>query len=267
MAFSKETVMRIVSYLLTAAALLGLLMAVSPGHAQLYGQANRNDASLQASQNGPEHVLFILDASDSMNERMGGGTKFQAAKDVILKTIQAMPPGVPVGLRVYGHRMGRGGFTFQGPFGGFSSGGDICRQTQLLTPIGVNNRASIASQILGLVAVGKTPITYTLQEAVQNDFQGVPGKKTIILVSDGRETCSHNPCDLALAMVRNRVDIKINTIGFGTHDRVADDQLKCIALSTKGTFYSANTAAELAKSLEDSAKVQTSVQAKIYPGP
>lgn len=259
--------MRFPGLVLAALIFTTLLMMHNLVQAQLYGQARQDQASLDAGQNQPQTVLFILDASDSMNERIGRQTKIQAAKDVILKTIQSMPPHVRVGLRVYGHRLGKRGITFHGPFGSYMTGGDMCRQTQLLVPPAVNNRASIAGQMLNVQAIGKTPITYSLREAVNNDFYGVPGKKTIILVSDGRETCSHNPCDLVLDMVRHQVDIKINTIGFGTKDRIADDQLKCIALATKGKFYRADTAAELAKSLHDSTQVQTRVQAKIFPGP
>lgn len=246
---------------------LGVSLSLAPGFAQLSGNVSQDSARMYQAQAGAENVLFILDASDSMNDKLGGLPKIQQAKDVILKTIQAMPPHVNVGLRVYGHRLGNmSGFQF-GPFGMYTSGGSTCRQTQLLAPITTNNRARIASQLLGVEAVGKTPITYTLQEAVSNDFVGLPGKKTIILVSDGRETCSFNPCEAALDIVRSGVDIKINTIGFGTRDKVADDQLKCVALSTKGKFYTANTAADLARSLQESSQVRTNVQAKIYPAP
>lgn len=236
------------------------------GYAQFYGQADQSTAGLNADQNQQENVVFILDASDSMNEKVGGRLKMDVAKEVVLSTIRNMPSNINVGLRVYGHRLGNGGFALQGPFGAFTTGGDVCRQTQLLVAPATGNRAQIASKLINVQAVGKTPITYSLKQSILNDFNGLPGKKTIILVSDGRETCSYNPCELALDVVRSGINVKINTVGFGTRDKVADDQLKCIALSTKGKYYNANTAAELAKSLQDSSQVQTSVQAKIYTG-
>lgn len=235
---------------------------MSVGYAQLYGTAQQSQAGAAA----PETIVFILDASASMNERVGGRTKLDAAKQVILETVRNMPPNIQVGLRVYGHRIGRSGVAVSGPFGTFMTGGAECRQTQLMVAPSPNNRATIASQLVNIDAVGKTPITYSLRESINNDFRGAPGRKTIVLVSDGRETCSYNPCDLALDAVRHGVDVKINTIGFATRDRIADDQLKCVALSTKGKFYSANTAAELAKSLNDSVQVETNVQAKIFTG-
>ncbi len=239
----------------------------SPGYAQLFGRTSQNYGHGNANQSNAENILFILDASDSMNDKVGGQTKLQAAKDVILKTIRTMPPNINVGLRVYGHSLGSGNTMYANGFGFIRNPAAMCRQSQLLVPLGTNNRAQIASQLLDVQAVGKTPITYSLQEAVRYDFAGVPGKKTIILVSDGQETCSYNPCDYALDMVRNNIQIKVNTIGFVTRDRIADAQLKCIALSTKGKFYSADTAADLARSIQDSMQVQTTVNAKISPNP
>jgi Ca-activated chloride channel family protein len=248
--------------------LLACMWNVLPSHAQdLYGQASQTHAGLVAERERqvPFHVLIILDASDSMNEVLNGRPKIQMAKEVVLKTIRALPPDTRVGLRVYGHRLGRSGFQFSGPFGSFSTGGDMCRQTQLLVPPGLHNRPWIATQLLNIQAKGKTPITYSLQEAINHDFQGVTGKKTIILVSDGRETCSHNPCDLAVDMVRAGIDVKINTIGLGIRDKLASDQLRCIASATRGHYYSANTTADLAKSLSDSVQVETQVKARITP--
>ncbi len=244
----------------------GLVLWATPGNAQFYGNAQQNSASLQASQGEPQNVLIILDASDSMNERMGHQTKMEAAKQVVLKTIRSLPPNVNVGLRVYGHKTGNLGMIYT-PFGGFTTGGEACRQSELKVPISANNRAQIATQIMDINAVGKTPITYSLTEAIRRDFSGVRGKKTIILISDGRETCAANPCDVAVDMVRAGIDIKINTVGFGTHDKFADNQLRCVALSTKGKFYSTNTMAELERSLQDTMQVQTNINAKILPGP
>ena len=48
-------------------------------------------------------VLFLLDVSGSMNERISsGGTKFAAAKRALKKVADAVPAGTQVGLRVYG---------------------------------------------------------------------------------------------------------------------------------------------------------------------
>jgi hypothetical protein len=133
----------------------------------------------------------------------------------------------------------------------------------LLVPIAHNNRHLLASQMIGIKPTGATPITYALQTAVRQDFTNVPGKKTIILVSDGAETCDADPCDAAVAMMRAGVNVKINVVGFGLTDFDANRQLKCVALSTFGKYYSANTAAELARSMQNSLDVQTAVQGTV----
>lgn len=201
---------------------------------------------------GPENILIILDASYSMREKLPSGeTKIAAAKRVILEVLRKIPPEKRVGLRVYGHSANP-----------FSS----CRDSKLLVPIGGNNRNFIGSSLLGIRPNGNTPITYAIKTAMLNDFNTVQsGKKTIILVSDGMETCDADPCDTAVEMLRRGFDVKIDVVGFGLADFNANRQLKCVALSTFGKFYSANTAAELGRSLENSMDAQTTVQGQIVP--
>jgi Ca-activated chloride channel family protein len=139
--------------------------------------------------------------------------------------------------------------------------------TQTLVPIGPNTRQDIANQLGAIQPTGMTLMSYSIQQAVTNDFIGKPGRHTVVLVSDGRETCASNPCDVALAMVRSGVKVTISTIGLGLNDPVAQDQLKCVALSTKGKFYEANTSAQLAKGLMDSFKSQASVSGRLFTGP
>ena len=48
-------------------------------------------------------VLYLLDVSGSMNERISsGGTKFGAAKRALKRVADAVPAGTQVGLRAYG---------------------------------------------------------------------------------------------------------------------------------------------------------------------
>lgn len=206
------------------------------------------------------NILLILDASDSMNEPMEGSTKFTLAKQVLIDTLRKIPLEVRVGLRVYGHRA----IQSHGIFGlGGVDESATCKVSDLVVPIMGNNRDAIANTIQSLNAVGLTPITFSLQRA-QADFNGVEGSKMIILISDGRETCSNvDPCDYSLSQVRSGSTIKINTIGFNLQDPVAEDQLKCVALSTKGRYFSADTAGELVDSLEKSLQAKTEVRARI----
>ena len=62
-----------------------------------------------------------------------------------------------------------------------------------------------------------------------------------------------------------RKDVKIDVIAFNINDEDDLAQLQCTSLVTGGKFYTANTAAELAKSLQNSTNVSKEVEAKIIP--
>jgi hypothetical protein len=200
----------------------------------------------------PDNIMIILDDSDSMGEPIGGGreSKMMAAKRTVLEVIRNISPNTRVGLRVYGNSAS--------PF-------NACHATDVLVPLGANNRHLIASKMIGLRPTGMTPISYSILRSLQEDFQTVNGPRTIILISDGIETCGEDPCRVAVKLQQMGVNVKINVVGLGLQDYEATKQLRCVALGTKGQFYSANTAAELANSLNKALPVETKVQGTILP--
>lgn len=152
-----------------------------------------------------ENVLLILDCSLSMEDEINGQRKIDIAKNVIKTVLSEIPPDANIGLRVYGHKKD----TLKSILGI-----DKCEVSELLVPIGPNNRQIIFQELLKLKPVGWTPICYSLEQASTYDFTDLPGKKRIILVSDGMETCSGSPCELAVELVRKNADVSIDVIGF-----------------------------------------------------
>ena len=76
--------------------------------------------------------------------------------------------------------------------------------------------------------------------------------KKNVLISDGMETCAYDPCALAASMKKRGVNIEFNVVGFNVNNDIqAKNQLECIAKSTDGKFYTAETSAELAESVLD----------------
>ncbi len=235
-------------FLIGSALILGMMTHISGyGQGPLHGQAQQNARQTHA----PESVMIILDSSYSMAEPLNKQeSKMVAAKRVILEALDRIPAGTPVGLRIYGHR---------------SDYTSACRATETLVPIGTHNRLQIASQMVKIRPTGATPISLAIEKAIENDFHNIPGPKSIILVSDGIETCSTDPCDLAVKLVRSGVDVKINVVGYGLQGMDATRQLRCVALATKGKFVSANTSAELSQGLNQLLSAKTNVQAQIIP--
>ncbi|MEB3207057.1 MAG: VWA domain-containing protein [Vampirovibrionales bacterium] len=193
-------------------------------------------------------VLIILDASSSMsvktprprdvsNGTLGATeTRMTAAKRAVLDLVRGFPPETPVGLRVYGN-----GLNPLNP----------CRASQLLVPIAWYNRAQISAALVGIQANGATPITHTLRQAVNQELSDISGPKSIILVSDGQETCDDDPCDVARLLARSGIDLKIDVIGFGVHDAATEQQLKCISAVTLGNYMKADTYGDLTRQLQN----------------
>lgn len=197
-----------------------------------------------------EKILFIIDFSNSMNERIGSRSKLDIALSTMREILQMIPSNTQVGLRVYGHR---NGFTPK----------QSCTASQLIAPIQSNNAQNIYARLNSVRAVGWTPITYSLKQAAYFDMADSSVRNRIILISDGGENCDESPCDFIIQLMKYRDDIRVDVVALAIGDREANNQLKCVALVTSGKFYNANTAAELKNSLQDSLNLQKEVQGMI----
>lgn len=185
-------------------------------------------------------VLIVFDSSRSMEEKVHGETKIHIAKRVLEDVLLKATSNINLGLRVYGSEKPKNDIHSD------------CSDSKLLIVPGVNNRRAIVSEIYKILPQGFTPITYSLSQAVQ-DLTPYNGDKSIILISDGLETCGGDPCQLAKELVNASINLKIDVVGFGVKDDwEAQQQLMCIALNTNGRYFSAESAEELARGLSES---------------
>ena len=173
-------------------------------------------------------VLFLLDVSGSMNERISsGGTKFAAAQRALKRVADAVPAGTQVGLRVYGSEIAPG--KEKNP--------KACTDTKLVLPIGPLDRGQLFRAVDSFQAKGETPIAYSMGKAV--DDLGPSGKRVMILISDGEESCDGDPCPAARKLAKAGVDLQFNAIGLAV-DSKARKQLQCIAKAGDGNYYDAD---------------------------
>ncbi|WP_269453192.1 vWA domain-containing protein [Yinghuangia sp. ASG 101] len=187
----------------------------------------------------PPKMELVLDLSGSMNaDDAGGQTRLAAAKQAVGRIVDTAPEEAQLGLRVYGA---------QYPGEDLTQG---CADTQLLAPIAAMNtgaRANAKQQVAGMKAVGFTPIGVALRAAAQD--LGTDGKRRIVLVSDGEDTCAPPPpCDVARELKAAGIDLAIDAVGFKTTG-AARDQLKCIADVTNGSYADADNAEALTTNL------------------
>ncbi len=194
-------------------------------------------APLVAHAEDPAKVLLVLDVSGSMNEKLSsGGTKFAAAKNALKEVADALPPGTQVGLRVYGSEIAEPKATNP----------KACRDTRLVMPIGPLDRTSMYKAVDTFEAVGETPIAYSLGKAV--DDLGGKGRRVVVLISDGEESCTGDPCPTARKLAGAGVDLQFNAIGLNVGGK-ARKQLRCIAAAGDGSYYDADQADDLSEAL------------------
>ena len=185
-----------------------------------------------------DKLLFVIDFSNSMSEYLNNQTKANQVKELMSTILPQISPDTKVGLRVYGHTCNFLAYN-------------ACRSSELIMPLGLNNSVQIATELHKLRPRGMTPITYSLKQAVKKDFNGYNGIKHIILLTDGGENCDESPCEYAIALMKQRRDIKIDVIAFDVEDSEDLAQLKCTADVTGGLFSEADTKAELFRSMKD----------------
>lgn len=199
-----------------------------------------------------EHLLFIIDFSQSMGEKLNGASKADMVQSVMEKYLPEIPPDIPVGLRIYGHKCG---FTAY----------HACKASALAVPVSYNSSSTISQKLSEFSPRGMTPITYSLKQSVAGDFGEFNGIKHIVLLTDGGENCDESPCKYAIELSRLRPDILIDVIAFNIGNKNDLEQLECTAVVTKGSFYQADTKAELMDILGSIVEKQKHVEAKIYP--
>lgn len=131
-------------------------------------------------------ILFILDASNSMNAKWGQQTRIEAAKDLLAKAVDSLngSENLEIALRVYGH---------QSPI---TATYQDCEDTKLEVPFGKDNYDRVQNKIRSIVAKGTTPIARSL-EAAAGDFPDMNARNVIILITDGLEACDNDPCVIA----------------------------------------------------------------------
>ncbi|GAA4347575.1 hypothetical protein GCM10023145_06780 [Angustibacter luteus] len=181
-------------------------------------------------------LLLLLDVSGSMKEKDASGQpKIVGAKHALDDLIPTLPRDAAVGLRVYGATVKGGKPTPQ-----------ACRDTQLAVPLGTDNRAQLRAAVDAVQPKGETPIAYSLRQAAHD--LGSTGPRSIVLVSDGEESCVKDVCPAARALSAAQIDLKIDVIGLGV-DSTTRKQLACIAREGRGRYYDARDAADLGVSV------------------
>lgn len=145
--------------------------------------------------------------------------------EVLSDLIRDLPDDSVVGLTAYGHRRK----------------GD-CGDVEELVPLGVIDKDRLIKTVHGLKPKGKTPITLSVRMAAEK-IRHLEEETTIILVSDGEETCEGDPCALVRELKEAGIHFVMHVIGFDVTEK-EHVQLQCMADAGGGRYYTANSAHE-----------------------
>ncbi|MET3730257.1 Ca-activated chloride channel family protein [Fictibacillus halophilus] len=192
------------------------------------------------------NVEIVLDASGSMNGKIGGKTKMELAKESISEFASSLPEGANVALRVYGHK---------------GSGSDqdkelSCESSDIVYNMQNYDESNFKESLNKFNPSGWTPITLALNKAKEDmaKFNGDQNTNIIFLVSDGINTCGGDPVQVAKSLADSNIKPIVNVIGFDV-DAKGQEQLKNVANASAGIYANVNNQGELVKQFESAKEI------------
>lgn len=178
-------------------------------------------------------VELILDASGSMLQRQQGTRRIDIAKAVLTEIVEDyLDESTHFALRVFGHREA-----------------DSCR-TDLEIPLSPLNRGYATSRIgaINAMNLAKMPIADSLA-LVPKDLAAASGPKTVILVTDGEETCEGDPAGVISNLRQQGLQIQLSIVGFAIDDADLISEFESWSQLGGGSYFNASSAEELMQSL------------------
>ena len=190
-----------------------------------------------------DKAIIVLDASGSMWGQVDGRPKLEIARETLHNVLKTIPSDLELGFMAYGHR---------------EKGN--CADIELIVPPAAGTAGAITTAADNLKFLGKTPLTAAVRQAAEA-LKFTEDKATVILITDGLETCNADPCALGKELEQSGVDFTANVVGFGLTAEEGK-QVACLAENTGGKYIQADDA----KGLED-ALVETVVAPAPAPEP
>lgn len=175
-------------------------------------------------------MLVVMDGSGSMWGQIDGVPKLEIARQTLTTVLSGLPDDLEIGLMAYGHR---------------EKGN--CSDIELVVPPAPGAGSAISEAAASMRFLGKTPLSAAVQMAAE-ELRYTEDAATVVLITDGVETCEAEPCVLASALEDAGVSFTAHVIGLGLSGEEGA-QVSCIAENTGGRYLPANNAEALADAL------------------
>ncbi len=175
-------------------------------------------------------TIIVMDGSGSMWGQIDGRPKLEIARETVAEVLGKMPANQTLGLIAYGHR---------------SKGN--CKDIELIVPPAPGTAKKILQAVNSMRFLGMTPLSEAVRQAAEA-LRYSEEAATVVLVTDGLETCAADPCAMATELEKSGVNFTAHVIGFGlTKDEGA--KVACLAKNTGGRYIQATDGASLAAAL------------------
>jgi Ca-activated chloride channel family protein len=176
-------------------------------------------------------TIIVMDASGSMWGQIDGRAKLEIAREALGSVLSAIDPATEIGLIAYGHR---------------EKGS--CEDIELVVPPGAGTAGAITEATNAMKFLGKTPLTESVRRAAV-ELRSTEAKATVILITDGIETCEADPCALGAELEASGVDFTAHVVGFGLTEEEGK-AVACLAENTGGRYIQASDARSLVEALK-----------------
>nr|WP_321507489.1 VWA domain-containing protein [uncultured Celeribacter sp.] len=184
----------------------------------------------QIAQAEQANTIIVMDGSGSMWGQIDGRPKLEIARQTLADVLVDFPPDRSLGLLAYGHRRK----------------GD-CADIELLVAPAPGTASQLLSSASTMRFLGKTPLTEAVRRAAL-DLRATEEAATVILITDGLETCEGDPCALGRELEQSGVDFTAHVVGFGLQG-AETAALECLASETGGRYFEAGDARGLRDAL------------------
>ncbi len=213
------------------------------------GECGETDFTLEVAPN----LLILLDRSGSMDEEIGGVSKWQIAVDSITATIGAYGAAIRFGLALFSNCAIDGS----------------CDAGTVEIACAPDTTPAIIATLAAAPRCSSTPIATSLNAMIgEPSIQDAARQNAILLITDGQDSCGGDPSPEAAALLAQAISVQTFVVGFGgavDGPELAETATAGgTALAADPVYYQADNAGDLDAALSD---ISSRVLGCTYPLP
>lgn len=185
-----------------------------------------------------EDAMIVFDASKSMDasdDSVAGLRRIDSVRGALAKVLPKVTRQRRLGLVTYG-----------------PGSRAACDNVSLSLRPQPEAAKRILTRVNALQPAGRTPLTFAVELAANVlDYRHRAG--TIVVVTDGEDTCGGAPCELAKRLQAEGPGLVVHVIGYRLKSSLGSSgafQSRCLADDTGGLYISTDTVDELEAALE-----------------